>query len=489
MFYTMIFVSEDVKVGDVLRTQKGSLTSSDAYTVRNGKGDSVGQIDNMFLMNGTEKYGDNEEKEVVVVEVGKMSIGDRNDVPCAKLAPSKEVAFEEKEIEIYGTVTKYRKRMEVLKSLNDGISVRLILRDNIAFTMDNQAIGETDLKVSGEIQAIAKAKKGTNILAYIPEVRAVEDEKKKELINEIKENLSKKNIDVDAILDYLKENKTPERISLKLLNFISNYADSPVSKPKNTYKGSEILNKTLIYLLMGKNLMLEGERGVGKNVLAETLSWVFQRPLFEFPMNSQHDNTSVLGSKSIEVNENGQMITNFVPETIIKAAEVGGFLVYDEMNTGLAHVWTLLHSLHDHRRRITVPGYGMVEAHPAFRGIGTQNRGYVGTFDNNEASYDRFVPIIIRSNSPEEIRKIIQDKVPDVSDLDLTLVISFYSRLKKSIEAEELEESSMTIRGLIDACEASVNGIDIYSALLDCVANRAQDNDTRKQIESIIGKS
>ena len=51
----------------------------------------------------------------------------------------------------------------------------------------------------------------------------------------------------------------------------------------------------------------------------------------------------------------------------------------------------VLHSLLDYRRMMDIPGYDLLELHPATRFIATMNYGYAGTRELNEALASRFV--------------------------------------------------------------------------------------------------
>lgn len=261
-------------------------------------------------------------------------------------------------------------------------------------------------------------------------------------------------------------------------------------KPKTLYQdGSGILKRVIGYMNMRRNLLFEGDRGVGKNVLTETLAWLYKRPLYEVSLNSQHDNTSLLGGKTIESDEAGRITMGFDKESIVEAAEVGGILVLDEFNTSLAHTMSLLNSLLDERRRIQVPGYRLVEADENFVAIATQNRDYQGTFENNEATIDRFVPIIFPKL--ENLKDVLIAKVPSVGMNVLNICDTLFKGIKKCVEDGEISEKAITIRGFVDACLATQADIPLKDALIDNVANRCTDLDDRKailnMIEDIIG--
>lgn len=300
--------------------------------------------------------------------------------------------------------------------------------------------------------------------------------------------------EIEERISYMEANGVTEKQMIGLFGTYKAYNPEVAKriplKPKTLYQdGSGILKRVIGYINMKRNLLFEGDRGVGKNVLTETLAWLYKRPLYEFSLNSQHDNTSLLGGKTIESDEKGRTTMGFDKESIVEAAEVGGILVLDEFNTSLAHTMSLLNSLLDERRRIQVPGYKLVEADENFVAIATQNRDYQGTFENNEATIDRFVPIIFPKL--ENLKDVLIAKVPSVGMNVINICDTLFKGIKKCVEDGEISEKAITIRGFVDACLATQADIPLKDALIDNVANRCTDLDDRKailnMIEDIIG--
>lgn len=174
----------------------------------------------------------------------------------------------------------------------------------------------------------------------------------------------------------------------------------------------------------------------------------------------------------------------FERSSIIEAFECGGIVVIDEINTALPHVMPVLNSILDERRRANVPGYKAISAHPNFNVIATQNRGYTGTFDSNEATMDRFTPIVFPANNG--ITGILQVKVPDVNYDTLVIANDVYMGLKASVESENIGDKVLSIRGFISACRVLKYGISLKEALIDNIANRATEDSDRQTIKDII---
>ena len=346
-----------------------------------------------------------------------------------------------------------------------------------------------------------------------------------------KENLVSK-------VKYMRENKVSETTICKLLESYCDYPDHIKGlipeTPKTLYQdsGTGIVKKSVAYLAIGRNLLFEGDRGVGKNVLTETLAWLTNRPLCEFSLNSGHDNSALLGGKTfVEAGDDTpeeklsfskallsifskstglfkkdkvaeedaktfssvftKLMTYFTGKklvfeksTIIEAFEYGGIIVFDEFNTSLGHVMSVFNSLLDDRRRITVPGYKTITAHKNFIAIATQNKDYQSTFENNEATIDRFVPIVFPTL--DSIEDILFAKVQGVSPDVVKICQNVFEGMKNAVNSGEINERCLTIRGFIDACLVIKEDIPLKDALLDNISNRAQDIEDRKCIKNMI---
>lgn len=295
--------------------------------------------------------------------------------------------------------------------------------------------------------------------------------------------------EIEERISYMEKYGVTEKQMLGVFGTYKRYDDEVAKRiplqPETLYQDNAgILKRTIGYVNAKRNLMFEGDKGVGKNVLTETLAWLYKRPLYEFSMNSQHDNTSLLGGKTIESDEEGKTKMGFDLEATIEAAIVGGVLVLDEFNTSLAHAMSIFNSLLDDRRRIQVPGYGLVKADPNFFAIAAQNRDYQGTFDNNEATADRFVPIIFPKL--ESLKEVLLAKVPHVGLTVINQCEELYLGIKKVVEDGEISDKAITIRGFIDACLSLEHDIPLKDALIDNVANRCIDLDDRKSVKNLI---
>lgn len=141
-------------------------------------------------------------------------------------------------------------------------------------------------------------------------------------------------------------------------------------------------------ILQGQNLLLTGPKATGKNILAENLAYIFNRPSYNISFHVNTNSGDLIGTDTFEDNE-----VKLRKGSIYRCAEYGGFGILDEINMAKNDAVSVLHATLDYRRSIDVPGYDKIDLHPAARFIGTMNYGYAGTKELNEALVSRFLVI------------------------------------------------------------------------------------------------
>lgn len=143
----------------------------------------------------------------------------------------------------------------------------------------------------------------------------------------------------------------------------------------------------------------------------------------------------------------------------------------------------MLHSITDSRRSIQVTGYGKVVAEENFSIILTMNKDYQGTVSLNEATRDRFTPIVFPSRT--SILDLLQAKFPYVDQEDLSLCDQLYQGILEQIKDGELSMDCLTVRGFIDALDV-IDDLDLKEALDDNIANRIEDEDYQQKVLNMI---
>jgi MoxR-like ATPase len=278
------------------------------------------------------------------------------------------------------------------------------------------------------------------------------------------------------IVKFRKQYETPE---------LNNHARLPV--PKTLYVGGETLKLCIRAILAGYHLILEGEKGVGKNTLVETLAFIFKRPLYEFPFNGHTDVSQILGEDTLSI-DNGRTVVKFKEHSLLQAMKnpVGAWFVGDEVNMARSEVLSVLHAVTDYRRKLDVPGYGVVHAHPAFRFIGTMNYGYMGTQELNEAFADRFVIVHVPPSKDEDM---INNLIVYEQYLNPTIarrLVKLYTDLSLKAKSGSITSRAVTIRGLYQTIDLVKQGCEPKTALRCCVVNKAFDEFERTQIEDTV---
>lgn len=297
---------------------------------------------------------------------------------------------------------------------------------------------------------------------------------------------------LDRIEKYLEARGLSKKQIMKVMQTYKEYpAEIQARIPEPTVQFADSfggVKKTIVYLNKGKHLRLIGEKGTGKNLLTTTLAWIYQRPLYELSMNAQTDKLDLLGSKTIDSTVvEGKEVTKigFQKEALVEALEVGGFLNLDEVNTADPAVLVLLHSIVDDRGSIEVPSYGRVQADDNFGIILTMNVDYVGTTQLNEATRDRFTPILFPNN--ESIANLLKARVPSAKAEDIKLADRIYKDMMKLVQNNNLSMDCITIRGFIDALEV-IEDLGIEEAMIDSVANRIEEKEYRLTVTQLIDK-
>jgi MoxR-like ATPase len=254
-----------------------------------------------------------------------------------------------------------------------------------------------------------------------------------------------------------------------------------VPQPEYFYYGQDVWRKALAALLAGENLLLTGPKATGKNVLAENLAAVMNRPLWNVSFHINADASYLIGDDTY----NGQSVV-FRPGPVTLAARNGGFAVMDEINMAKNEALAVLHSALDFRRVIDLPGYDRIEVNPAARFIGTMNYGYAGTRELNEALCSRFAILELPVISENDLKRLFAQTFPDMQeDISLQFQKLFYD-LQTKAEHGDISERAVDLRGLLDAVKLVRRGVTSGEALEMTVTNKSFDSYERKLIHDVI---
>lgn len=250
--------------------------------------------------------------------------------------------------------------------------------------------------------------------------------------------------------------------------------------PDTIYYGREIWEQAVSALLCGKNLLLVGHKATGKNIFAENLAGVFQRPKWDISFHVATDAASLIGMDTFK---NGEV--QFRPGPIYNAAKYGGFAILDEINMAKSEAMAVLHSTLDFRRCIDVPGYERMKLHPATRLIATMNYGYFGTKELNEALVSRFVVIKMPMISTGNLVKLILDQYPAMRKKMAVEFAEVFWNSRKNVNMVNFRQSIRSSRFIRCDC-IDRKGVSVYTALDMGITNKTFDEYEQTLIRDTI---
>lgn len=253
-----------------------------------------------------------------------------------------------------------------------------------------------------------------------------------------------------------------------------------VPTPKYKYYGRETWNKSIAAILTGNHILLSGPKATGKNVLAENLSYLFNRPIYTISLNVNSDPSSLIGSDTFK---NGEVVLKKGP--VYEAGVYGGFAIFDEINMAKNEALSVVHSALDYRRIIDVAGYDRLKLHEATRFIGTMNYGYIGTRDLNEALVSRFLVIDMPTITKEDLKKLIAENTNLKSEYVESFSNLFLDLEKKSLNSE-ISSKSIDLRGMLSSISLMRRGLDLRASLEMGLIDKTFDEYEKEIVRDVI---
>ena len=258
-------------------------------------------------------------------------------------------------------------------------------------------------------------------------------------------------------------------------------AAARVPAPRYLYYGREIWESAAAALLCGQHVLLAGPKATGKNVLAENLASVFDRPVWDVSMYVNVDAAALIGADTLK---DGQVVFREGP--ICSCARQGGFGVLDEVNMAKNEALAVLHATLDHRRVIDVPGYQRIELDDATRFIGTMNYGYAGTRELNEALVSRFVVVDMPVISDENLQKLLRRSFPTLKQEWAVQLTQLFRDLRQKCDSGEISTKALDLRGLLSALHLVERGIPSGQALEMGIINKAFEPFERQLVADAV---
>ncbi|WP_438823148.1 AAA family ATPase [Peribacillus butanolivorans] len=246
----------------------------------------------------------------------------------------------------------------------------------------------------------------------------------------------------------------------------------------------ELMVDAITALSMGKNILLKGPTGAGKTKFAETLSNLFNQPMFSVNCSVDLDAESLLGFKTLAYKEEKQVI-EFVPGPVINSMNHGHFLYIDEINMAKPETLPLINGVLDYRRTITNPFTNeVITAKDGFNVIAAINEGYVGTVPLNEALKNRFVVIEVPYIEGEQLKQLIQSNTQLKDSRSIELFVKLSGDLINAVNQGKVAEDAASIRALLDACDLSVL-IPPKRAILRSIVDKLDEEREREFVKNL----
>lgn len=176
----------------------------------------------------------------------------------------------------------------------------------------------------------------------------------------------------------------------------------------------EVVEGTIIAMIAGGNVLLEGVPGVGKTRLVRTLGRVFSLPFSRIQFTPDLMPADVTGTNIIVKDEDGNTSFSFQPGPIFS-----NIILADEINRATPKTQSaLLEAMQEHT--VTVMGVSRKMNEPFFV-LATQNPiEQDGTYPLPEAQMDRFMfKLIVKNPSLDELMDIVnmtQKTMAEVAD-------------------------------------------------------------------------
>ncbi|MGL6105623.1 AAA family ATPase [Romboutsia sp.] len=288
------------------------------------------------------------------------------------------------------------------------------------------------------------------------------------------------------IIENLRKQGVSEQLIQDVLYFRKYYElqsdlEYRVSKSNMYFYGKDIISMCISSILEEQNILLSGPKATGKNLLADNLSEIFNRPQWNTSFHINTDSTTLIGTDTFIDNE-----VKLRRGSVYECAINGGIGVFDEINMAKNDAIAVLHSALDHRRVIDVPGYERIKLHEATRFIGTMNYEYAGTKELNEALVSRFMVIDIPSVEEDKLMLILKNEFPDADDEKLNQFAGIFLDLQLKSKNGEISSKSIDLRGLIGSLKTIRRGLNPKLAIDMGITSKSFDIYEKEIVGDIV---
>jgi nitric oxide reductase NorQ protein len=218
-------------------------------------------------------------------------------------------------------------------------------------------------------------------------------------------------------------------------------------------------------------VMLKGPTGCGKTRFLEFMAYQLKRPLVTVSCHEDLTSSDLVGRFLLEGAE-----TVWQDGPLTRAVKAGAICYLDEIVEARTDSTVVIHSLTDHRRKLTIEKKGQeIEAHDEFMLVISYNPGYQTVLkDLKPSTKQRFIALNFDFPSEEVERKIITNEVGGVSP-EIAQQLVAAGRKARLLKDHGLEEATST-RALVYAANMMNAGLDPVAACQVAMINPITDD-------------
>lgn len=218
-------------------------------------------------------------------------------------------------------------------------------------------------------------------------------------------------------------------------------------------------------------VMLKGPTGCGKTRFLEHMAFQLKRPLVTVSCHEDLTSSDLVGRFLLEGAD-----TVWHDGPLTRAVKVGALCYLDEIVEARTDSTVVIHSLTDHRRKLTIEKKGQeIDAHEDFMLVISYNPGYQTVLkDLKPSTKQRFIAINFDFPQEEVERKILVREVPGTKP-EVAQQLVAIGRKARLLKDHGLEESTST-RALVYAASMMAAGLDAITSCQVAMVNPITDD-------------
>ena len=218
-------------------------------------------------------------------------------------------------------------------------------------------------------------------------------------------------------------------------------------------------------------VMLKGPTGCGKTRFLEHMAFQLKRPLVTVSCHEDLTSSDLVGRFLLEGSA-----TVWQDGPLTRSVKAGAICYLDEIVEARTDSTVVIHSLTDHRRRLTIEKKGQeIDAHEDFLLVISYNPGYQTVLkDLKPSTKQRFIAINFDFPQEDVERKIVVNEVPGIAP-ELAAKLVATGRKGRLLKDHGLEEATST-RALVYAANMINAGLDPVNACQVSMVNPLTDD-------------